>query len=236
MEALHVWIMKSGEDSTSLRTSIETFVDWLANGSPPWAAYRAFMSGRLIALDKNPGVDPVGVRETWWSIFSKIVLKVMGLEATMAFQDDQLCVGPKAGIDGTVHGVQSLRDKNLSTEEWFLKLVDAKNAFNKINRVRMLWTVRHLWPSGAHFVFNRYRHWSSIVLRNGNGAASILHSREVVTKGDPLAMIAYRIGILPLIKNLKQEIPDVTHPSYADAAGTIGKFTRLETYFDFLTR
>ena len=35
-EALQVWILKFGEDSTRLRTSVETFVDWLANGSPPW--------------------------------------------------------------------------------------------------------------------------------------------------------------------------------------------------------
>ena len=54
-EALQGCLLKIGEDSTRLRTSIETFADWLANGSPPWAAYRAFMSGRLIALDKQPG-------------------------------------------------------------------------------------------------------------------------------------------------------------------------------------
>ena len=49
-------------------------------------------------------------------------------------------------------------------------------------------------------------------------------------------MITYGIGILTLIKNLKREIPDVTHPWYADDAGSLGMFTRLETYFDLLTR
>ena len=38
---------------------------------------------RLIALDKQPGVRPVGVGETWRLIFAKIVLKVTGPETTM---------------------------------------------------------------------------------------------------------------------------------------------------------
>ena len=63
-EALQRWLLKFGEDSTRLRTSVETFVDWLANASPPWASYCAFMSGRFIVLDKQPGVHPVGVGET----------------------------------------------------------------------------------------------------------------------------------------------------------------------------
>ena len=57
-----------------------------------------------------------------------------------------------------------------------------------------------------------------------------------MTQGDPLVMIAYGIGILPLIKNIKGEIPDVTQPWYADDVGDLGTFARLETYFDSLTR
>ena len=39
-----------------LRTIVEAFVNYLDNQSPPWAAYRAFMYGRLIALNKNMSV------------------------------------------------------------------------------------------------------------------------------------------------------------------------------------
>ena len=77
-EALQGWLLKFGEVSTRLHTSVETFVDWLANSSPPWAAYRAFISDRLIALDKQPGVHPVGVGETLRHIFANIVLNVKG--------------------------------------------------------------------------------------------------------------------------------------------------------------
>ena len=54
-------------------------------------------------------------------------------------------------------------------------------------------------------------------------------------QGDPTAMIAYGIGILPLIKNLKREIPDVNQPWYSDNSVALGTFARIETYFDSLT-
>ena len=98
----------------------------------------------------------------------------------------------------------------------------------------MLWTVQHVWMSGGHFFIKCYHHWSLLVLRNGNETAIFLHSREGVMQGGPLVMIMYRIFILPLIPNLKQEISDVTQPWYDDNAGALGMFTRLETYFDSL--
>ena len=72
------------------------------------------------------------------------MLKVTGSEATMACQSDQFCAGLKAVIDGAVHRVQAIWDENSITEGWEFLLVDAKKAFNEINRVRILWTVRHL--------------------------------------------------------------------------------------------
>ena len=44
---------------------MENCVDWLDNGIQPWTAYRAFLSGRLNALYKQPGVRPSGIAETW---------------------------------------------------------------------------------------------------------------------------------------------------------------------------
>ena len=60
-EAIQGCLLKFGEDITRISTSVETFVDWIVNESPPWAAYCAFMSGQMIALDKQPFVRPVGV-------------------------------------------------------------------------------------------------------------------------------------------------------------------------------
>ena len=131
-----------------------------------------------------------------------------------------------------IYRVQTLWDKNSNTKDWGFLLVDAKNAFNEIIRFGILWMVRHLWPSRASFVFNFYLRWSYLVLQNGNGTASFLHSKVGVTQGGTLSVIEYGIGILPLIKNLKRKIPDVAQLWYADDTGYLGRFTRIETYFD----
>ena len=66
----------------------------------------------FIALDEQPGVRPVGFEETWHQLLAKYVLKVIVPEATHKFNDGQLCTVLKAGIDGAVHGVQSIWDTN----------------------------------------------------------------------------------------------------------------------------
>ena len=83
-------------------------------------AYRECVFGHLLVLDKHPGLRPVGVGETWRSIFANIVLKVTGPEAIMVCQGGQLFSGLNAVIDGAIHGVQALWDINSSTEEWVI--------------------------------------------------------------------------------------------------------------------
>ena len=83
----------------------------------------------------------------------------------------------------------------------------------------MLWDVRHEWPSGAQFTFNCYLHWATLVVMDiGDGSCHFLHSKEGMTQGDPLAMIAYGIEVLPLIRELWDAHPCVTQPWYADDA------------------
>ena len=74
--SLQHWLLRFGAASAELRLIVGDFVEWLRNGGPPWAAYRARMSGRLIALDKQPRIRPVGVGETWRRMMAKCLLRV----------------------------------------------------------------------------------------------------------------------------------------------------------------
>ena len=53
---------------------------------------------------------------------------------------------------------------------------------------------------------------------------------------DPLAMLSYTIGVLPLIKILKVEYPDVTHTWCADDDGALGTFDNIELYFNLFKK
>ena len=57
-----------------------------------------------------------------------------------------------------------------------------------------------------------------------------------MTQVDPLAMVAYGIGIILLIKHLKAEFTGFTQPQYSENAGALSTFKKFELYFNYLKR
>ena len=91
------------------------------------------MSSHLVALNKMPGVCPVGIGDTWRHLLTKSILLVCGKDAKEACSTDQLCAGLEAGIEGTIHSVEHMWKVHQSEEEWGFLLIDACNAFNEGN-------------------------------------------------------------------------------------------------------
>jgi len=70
------WLLCFGTESEAFREEMASWTNWLANETPPWPAYHALMAGRLVALDKQPGVRPVGIGEIYCRLMAKCVLAV----------------------------------------------------------------------------------------------------------------------------------------------------------------
>ena len=111
------WLLKFEDHSKKLLINVESFLYWLANQNPPWDAYKAFMFGHLISLEKLTGVCPVGAGEIWCPLFAKCVLNVTGSRATHACRDDHICAWLKTGIDMVLHGVQYICEANSTKEK-----------------------------------------------------------------------------------------------------------------------
>ena len=77
--------------------------------------------------------------------------------------------GVDAGIEGAIHAMRVLWEEHQTEEDWVFLLIDARNAFNEETRTAMLWAVRNECPSGAQFMFNCYRHWATLVVRDTGG-------------------------------------------------------------------
>ena len=69
------------------------------------------------------------------------------------------------GGGGTQQALEALEFLTQDAEPSGTTLVDARNGFNELSRLAMLWTVRHRWPAGAKFAFNCYKHWAQLLLR-----------------------------------------------------------------------
>ena len=78
------------------------------------------MGCRLAALDKCPGVRPLGIGEVVRRLIAKCVLRVCGEDAKAECGSTQLCAGLEAGIEGAIHAVQRAADVDESWEfgEW----------------------------------------------------------------------------------------------------------------------
>ena len=182
---------------------------------------------RLVALNKCPGVRPVGICEVARRIISKAILFVVKDDIREAAGSHQLCGGQIAGIEAAVHAVRQLFD-NDDTEA--ILLVDASNAFNSLNRANALTHIRGLCPPLSTVLTNFYRESAELYL----GKDTLL-SREGTTQGDPLAMPFYALATRPLIEALSSETSNLKQIWYADDATAAGKISSLKKWWDKLS-
>ena len=181
---------------------------------------------RLIALDKNPGVRPIGRCEVSRRIISKAILCVIKDDIQDAAGSNQLCGGQVASIEAAVHAVR--QSFGLEEMEGIL-LVDASNAFNSLNRANALANIHCLCPSFSIVLTNTYQKSTELIL----GRDTLL-SQEGTTQGDPWAMPFYALATRPLTDALALEVPNIMQIWYADDASATGRISDLKVWWDKL--
>ena len=147
----------------------------------------AFVSCRLIPLNKNPGVRPIGVGEVPRRIIAKAILSLFRLDIQDAAGPLQVCAGQDGGCEAAVH---AMRQFFAEPEVHGALLVDASNAFNTINRQAALHNIKSICPPLYQILVNTYRAPIRCIIC-GDGEIT---SSEGTTQGDPLAMAMYALA------------------------------------------
>ena len=189
----------------------------------------AYTACRLIPLDKNPGVRPIGVGEVPQRIVGKAIISIIKPDIMSCAGNLQLCAGQASGCEAAVHAIGDIFEEQ-STDA--LLLIDADNAFNSLNRKVLLHNIRYLCPPMAIYIRNCYCVPSRLFVQ---GAGVEIPSSEGTTQGDPLAMPVYAIGITPLLESIKlgtKDTPRVKHAAFADDLGGAGELAHLRSWWD----
>ena len=207
---------KNKNESKNLREQIALFAKKIATTIVDPSALEPYLVCRLIPLNRNPGVRPIGIGEVLRRIVGKAIGWVLKPDIQAAAGPLQASTGLKGGAEAAIHSMRTIFE-NDDTEA--VILVDAENAFNCLNRKVALHNMRYICPPFATILINTYRSPSRLIV---SGKHEIT-SREGTTQGDNLAMSFYVLGISPLIQRLKNTAPPINQIWLADDVTGAGK-------------
>ena len=143
-----------GNSSSDLRKAFANFIKKLCvEELESTKSIEAFTANRLIPLDKNPGLRPIGVGEVLRRIAGKVVMMLCKTDVTKAAGSLQVSAGQEAGAEAAVHAMRDIFS-DINTDA--VLLIDAENAFNSLSRKVMLHNIKFICPVIATYIFNCY--------------------------------------------------------------------------------
>ena len=144
----------------------------------------------------------------------------------------QTCAGLKSGIEASIHTMKNIWQEETSDA---ILLVDADNAFNRLNREVALHNIREVCPPIFRYLNNHYQSSADLIINTATDQDKIT-SEEGCTQGDVAAMAKYALGMAPLVNKLGLSVnkDKCKHAWYADDSSAIGKLEELKKWWDTL--
>ena len=200
----------------------------------------ALMACRLVPLDKNPGLRPIGIGEVLRRIIGKTIMVCLKEDIGEAAGNLQMCAGKPAGAEAAIHALREMFDQD---DAEAVLMVDAANAFNLINRKALLHNIQITCPSISTFTQNCYSHASRVFVSGGKE----ISSDEGITQGDACAMGLYSLGLAPLqqelaftcrpnrCNGLPAELKFTKQVAFADDVNAVGTVPSMKNYWDHIS-
>ena len=213
-----------GDTNVDLRKAIANFIKNVCPEEISITSIEPFVACRLIPLDKNPGLRPIGIGEILRRITGKIIVSVVKKEVISSTVSFQVCAGQEAGSEASIHAMEKIF-KEESTEA--VLLVDAANVFNSINRKVFLHNISIVCPTISTFVTDGCTTPARLFVIGGTE----IRSNEGTTQSDPVARAIHTIGITPLVMMMVELVTtrcdDIKMVAFADDFSAAGKLISL---------
>ena len=172
------------------------FFSLVLEGRTPLLIRSFFLGASLTALNKKGGgIWPIAVGCTLRWLVAKLAGRMVVGEMTNLLAPRQLGYGVLGGAEAGVHAARQYID-NMQPQDAVVKL-DFKNAFNSVQRDKMLEAVQSFAPEIYPLVHSVYSSPSSLLWED-----KTLQSSE---QGDPLGPLLFCLAIHPLSTQLMAE-------------------------------
>ena len=123
------------------------------------------------------------------------------------FGDIQVGIRRAFGTEQIIHAMTASMIEHPGLDRAF---VDLKNAFNMIDRTKMLQAVKLQYPKLLKYFQQTYGGSTSAWMRTDDGGIFEVESEMGVHQGDPLAPIGFALTVHSLFKDLSQAANDMT--------------------------
>ena len=187
---------------------------------------RALLARRCIALDKRPGVRPIGIGECRQRLEAKAMALATGIYLQELCAADQLCAGSRLAsrLLCTPCG-KCLMTQTLAACRWSTLRMHS-TALVALPHSGTVGCFGHDAPGTCSL--NSYRGYPVVILRGADRSTHVILSREGTTQGCPLAM--YAAGVMPLVTKLK-DLSRHRQNWFADGSSCGGRLQRVYEWF-----
>jgi hypothetical protein len=197
---------------TTALDAFTSFVNVAASGRLPQWYRDPFLAARLFLLQKQVGVltpRPIAVRGVSARLVAKSLLVDREADIQKALGHQQVGVAVSCGAEGIALAMRQALRMHLHTVAW-----DAKNAFNSVDRHKVLEQTAALFPDLLEWTAFAYSNEtplfavSSTAPEGGDPLAHVVtfSSAEGVQQGDPLASLLFCLAVKPALDELTAEL------------------------------
>ena len=191
----------TGDAGLKLLSAISHFTDMILRGGVCQEALPIFFGAKLCALEKKGGgIRPIAVGNTLRRIAGKVISQGIQQEMGHYLRPVQLGYGTKAGCEAAIHSIRQYAQRAHNSPRVILK-GDYYNAFNTIERTRILQKVAAVAPKALPYAVQAYANSSQLFFGDFR-----LTSACGVQQGDPLGPLLFSLGIHDLATSLSSEL------------------------------
>jgi hypothetical protein len=218
-------MLKTDGDDANLGQALAEFCSDFLNGTLPAEARPWFCGARIIGIPKKPvGIRPIAVGEVLRRLAAKCLVQQFQAEVVEHLLPHQLGVGVPNATEIIAHAVRAWAAK--ATNDESLILIDFANAFNTVDRQKMLEAVSKDAPQFLPYANYCYGAPTPLI-----GQGFQLSSCEGTQQGDVCGPLFFAVTLQQLIRVTCPANPFAWDRFYLDDGTLCGKSSVVEEMF-----